>query len=451
MKLPQKPPTWPDYVTRTAPERISEIYLRREIHAYWRKHDSYLHWDEFRHRPMPKGFSAEECWLVAKLIRSATYREVPITDNQGRPFVFGLPSQLIELLQHIDRGLGFAGGLGRASGHATERDNYVLNTLIEESITSSQLEGSATTRVIAKEMLRANRPPRDLGERMILNNYLTMQRIRELKAQPLSLELLLELHRQITQDTLGKPDAAGRLRREDEKIRVGDFAGEVGYHVPPPASQLRKRLRTLCAFANVTDSENAGQHFIHPVLRGIILHFALAYIHPFYDGNGRTARALFYWFMLRADYPLFEIISISHALLKAPVRYARAFLHTETDDNDLTYFILHQASIIREAAKALHAYRERKQRELQAASRYLKDSDLNYRQQALLAHALREPHSTYQITAHARSHGVTHQTARDDLFALVEHGWLSVAKHGRSYQFRPAAALPQKRRRRPLG
>jgi len=445
MKLPLSPPSWREFVGKTSPSRIAQLYAHPELRSYWRDNDRYLHWDEFRHRPMPEGFSAEECWLIAKSIRHATYREVPLTDKDGAPFVFGMPSQLTELLQQIDRGLGFADGLGTASTASVERNNYVLNTLIEESITSSQLEGAATTRVIAKEMLRANRPPRDLGERMILNNYLTMQRIRELKDQPLSLELLLELHRQITQNTLDKPEAAGRLRRSDEQIRVGDFSGEVEYHVPPSAEQLTERLPTLCDFANVSADQNSGVGFIHPVLRGIILHFALAYIHPFYDGNGRTARALFYWFMLRADYPLFEIISISHALLRAPIRYARAFLYTETDDNDLTYFILHQAEVIRGAAQALHAYHKRKQRELRAASGYLnKIPGLNHRQQALLAHALRESGTVYQITAHARSHRVTHQTARDDLFSLAERGLLTVSKAGRSYVFLASETLHEK-------
>jgi Fic family protein len=48
---------------------------------------------------------------------------------------------------------------------------------MEEAITSSQLEGAATTREVAKEMIREGRQPRDRSERMILNNYLTMQRI----------------------------------------------------------------------------------------------------------------------------------------------------------------------------------------------------------------------------------------------------------------------------------
>ena len=58
--------------------------------------------------------------------------------------------------------------------------------------------------------------------------------------------------------------------------------------------------------------------FIHPMIRSIILHFWLAYDHPFVDGNGRTARALFYWSMLRHGYWLFEFISISQIILKGP-------------------------------------------------------------------------------------------------------------------------------------
>ena len=101
------------------------------------------------------------------------------------------------------------------------------------------------------------------------------------------------------------------------------------------ASNCTERMGLMCDFANSKTPEG----FVHPVLRSIILHFWLAYDHPFVDGNGRVARALFYWSMLRHGYWLFEFVSISQIILKAPVKYGRAFLYTETDDNDLTYFI----------------------------------------------------------------------------------------------------------------
>ena len=403
--------------------------------------DRYQHWNDLRRRPAPEGFSHEEYWYVLKLFRSGGYRRIGLNDKSSHPFVFAQPNNLTELLHQIDRGLGLALGLPEAlEKSSANRDHYVVNTLMEEAITSSQLEGAATTRPVAKEMLRTGRQPRDKGERMILNNFLTMQRIRDHRAEKLTPEIVFELHRRVTEGTLEEPDAAGRFRRADENIRVEDMEGNI-FHEPPPAAELPGRLGAMCRFANGDEPD----YFVHPVLRAIILHFWLAYDHPFVDGNGRTARALFYWSMLRQDYQLFEFISISEILLRAPARYAEAFLHTETDDNDLTYFILHQAEVIREAVKSLRNYLARKNAELRAASNCLRGTqDLNHRQQALLAHALRERHTRYLIGAHQRSHGVTHQTARDDLFGLAKRGLLGFTRPGRAYVFHAPGDLEDK-------
>ena len=216
------------------------------------------------------------------------------------------------------------------------------------------------------------------------------------------------------------------------------------FHEPPEARELPKRLENMCDFAN----GRTPDYFVHPVLRAIILHFWLAYDHPFVDGNGRTARALFYWSMLRQGYTLFEFVSISQILLRAPGRYAEAFLHTETDENDLTYFILHQTEVITQAVKALHQYAARKAAELKKTDRQLRGMEgLNHRQQALLTHALRNTSARYLIEGHRRSHAVTFPTARNDLFNLVERGLLSVTKEGRFNVFRPVSDLHDKLKR----
>lgn len=439
MKIPRSPPSFALLTEAISHERLAAIWgAQSELLA---NQDRYLHWNELRRRPSPAGFTHEEWWLALKLARGGQLRSIPLADKMGRPFRVGLPDSLTELLSRIDRGLGAAIGLPDALESPGARDRYVINTLIQESITSSQLEGAATTRTVAKEMIRTGRPPRDKSERMILNNYLTMQRVRDLSRTELTPDLVFELHRRITDGTLGKPDAAGRFRRDDENVRVEhDHDGTV-FHVPPPAEELPSRIEKLCEFAN----GRTPDFFIHPVIRAIVLHFWLAYDHPFVDGNGRTARALFYWSMLRHEYQLFEFVSISEFLVRAPIRYAEAFLFTETDDNDLTYFILHQAQVIRNAVEALHEYLQRKKNELRATAASLDAvAGLNHRQQALLAHALREPYTRYLITAHQRSHGVTHQTARDDLFGLVERGLLLVTQEGRRYVFRVPGDLNQK-------
>jgi Fic family protein len=191
-------------------------------------------------------------------------------------------------------------------------------------------------------------------------------------------------------------------------------------------------MAAMFNFANGKTSDG----FIHPVIRGILLHFWLAFDHPFVDGNGRTARALFYWQMLRSNYWLFEFISISQILRKAPARYATAFLYTETDDNDLTYFMNHQVEVIRRALTELHDYVARKSSETQASIAALHHfPELNHRQQALLSHALRHPGFAYNIKGHGARNAVVYQTARTDLLQLAELGLLEQRKSGRALVF----------------
>lgn len=437
MKIPQQPPNEESILNQLSRQRMGEVLFHP---AAKEANERYLHWNELRRRPRPAGLSHEEWWLSVKFSRRRDYRPLPLLDKVGRPFVFSSPDSLQKGLHEIDRDLGFALNLPQSIIQPESRDSYVISALLQESITSSQLEGAATTREVAKEMLRTGRPPRDNSERMILNNYRTMQRIRDLREEPLSPAMVLELHRRVTEGTLDKADAGGRLRRVDENVRVEDMEGQI-FHEPPPARELGDRLAAMCRFANAQTPE----YFVHPVIRGIILHFWLAYDHPFVDGNGRMARALFYWSMLRSRYALFEFISISQILLRAPTRYAEAFLFTETDDNDLTYFILHQADVIQQAVAALHDYVRRKTAGLQTAEKVLRGmTGLNHRQQALLVHAMRNPAARYVIEGHKRSHGVTFPTARNDLFNLVERGLLAVAKEGRFNVFRPVLDLQER-------
>ncbi len=393
--------------------------------------DDYLHWDKLRHLTPPEGLTAEEWWLGIKLCRQGLLKPLPLLDKAGKPFRFGVPDLVQAELHDIDVGAGRSIGIPEPITNPQTRDKYLIRSLIEEAITSSQLEGAATTREVAKEMIRTGRRPRDISERMILNNYLTMQRIVELKGETLSPELVFTIHRLVTEETLDDPTAAGRFRRPDEKRIVGDDFGEI-FHDPPDASQLDERLRAMCDFAN---GKTPG-FFVHPAVRAILLHFWLAYDHPFVDGNGRTARALFYWSMLHAGYWLFEFISISSILKKAPVRYGLSFLHSETDDNDLTYFIVAQAKVIRRAIEGLHTYIDQKTVEVREVEARVRALDLfNHRQADLIRHALKHPYQEYTIRSHGKSNNVVYQTARTDLLDLRARGVLEQKKRGKKIIF----------------
>jgi len=113
------------------------------------------------------------------------------------------------------------------------------------------------------------------------------------------------------------------------------------------------RLNDTCKFAN---AKTLNGQFLHPIIKAIVLHFWLAYDHPFEDGNGRTARALFYWSMLSSGYWLFEYVSISTILKTAYAQYAGSYLYTESDENDATYFIVCQLEVMVRAIDKFEKY-----------------------------------------------------------------------------------------------
>lgn len=400
----------------------------------------YLHWDEVSRAPAPAGLSRRELWLGLKFQRNSVSRPLPLLATDGTPFRYGLTDGALEQMHWIDQ---HAGGEILVSEGVTDpgqRRRFLVNSLMEESITSSQLEGASVTAKVAKEMLRSGRNPRDRGERMILNNYRAMQHIRHMAAGPLDTSMVFELHRILTEGTLDNPDAAGRMQRPDEeRVQVFDPEGRA-VHVPPAATELDERMAAMILFAN----GESPQSFVHPVVRAILLHLWLAYDHPFEDGNGRTARALFYWAMLRQGYWMFEYLSISRLLVKAPSQYGRSFLLTETDEYDATYFILYQLKVIRRAVDELMSYLREQMRVTRRTISLLRRTPLNHRQVALLTHAIRHPDFEYTITAHAESHGVTRQSARTDLLGLEEHGFLHRRQIGRKFFFYPAEDLQRR-------
>lgn len=439
MRLPEHPPDFDAVLERTmsagAP-RLSHVLAASKSAAT----EPYLHWDDLRHRQPPGDLTLHEWWLATKWARRGQMRELPLVDASGAPFHYSLPDAVLRLLHIVDQRASGEIVLSEAVTDPGARRRYLVDSLMEEAIASSQIEGAATTRKVAKEMLRTGRRPRDISETMILNNYRAIMRIGELRDEPLTPEAVLELHRILTDGTLDDPSAAGRLQRPDEeRVTVVDPADDTVLHVPPPAEQLPSRLARLCRFANGEPEEP----FVHPVVRAIVVHLWLAYDHPFEDGNGRTARALFYWVMAAQGYWLTEYLSISRLLYTARSRYRRSFLLTENDDLDATYFLSFQLGIIVRAIDEMHAHLRAKMDELRQTEELLRRSDLNHRQLAVVGYALRHSDADFTYQSHARIHRVVRQSARNDLIGLEEKGFLESFRIGRVVHFRPAPGLAQ--------
>lgn len=394
----------------------------------------YPHWDKLRHLKPPDDLDHREWWLATKLARRSLLRPLPLTSPDGKHFSYAIPDDVFRLLHYVDQHCSGEIAMTEVVPDSQARQHYMVNSLMEEAIRSSQLEGATTSRRVAKELLRSGREPQDRSERMIINNYRALQFMREIGDQ-ITAEDVLALQGILTEGTLDNPDAAGRLQRADED-RVAVFDRQTGdlIHSPPPAEQLPERLQALCDFANHRQGE--GERFLHPVVRGVILHFWLAYDHPFEDGNGRTARALFYWYMRTRGYWLVGYLTISNILRKAPTKYTKSFLLTETDERDTTYFLLYQLEVIERAVEELHRYLRKKMAEVRSVEELIKGSThFNHRQLALLSDAVRDHGHTYTLNSHATSHNVTHETARNDLSDLMSRGLLERRRNGRQYLF----------------
>lgn len=438
-----KAPSLPELIAKLGPEAAAEVIVNEISVA---EHGRYLHWDKLRRHEPPAGLSNEEWWLKVKLARSSDNRSLPLKDTAGGPFGYTLPDMVLQHLHHIDQRC--SGEVAMDEVVTSEQEagqRFLVNSLMEEAIRSSQLEGATTSRLAAKELLRSGREPKDRSERMIANNYRALQFMREGMGNELSPDSILELHRILTEGTLDDPNAAGRLQSlGEERVAVYDRDDGEPIHIPPPAEQLPERVELLCRFANEGED---GEQFVHPVLRAILLHFWLAYDHPFEDGNGRTARILFFWSMHTQGYWLAEYLPISRRIRKAPAQYARAFMEAETDGGDTTYFLIHQLRVIEGAIDDLHAYLRRKVAERRNIESLLQDDeDLNGRQLALLTDAVRHPDLPFTFEGHAATHRVSHETARTDLRQLERRGLLVRRGGSRRHRFEPAPDLPQRLR-----
>jgi Fic family protein len=452
MKIPLTPPaTGPQAFQDFDPMRLFKAI---DLAGGPTQEGKYRHWDTLRHLQPPEDLTSNEWWFGIKSARRQLYKSLPLKDKTGSAFVYATTVPGLEMLHRVDRD---ASGAIQSAEQVTDpdtRNTYLIRSLVEEAITSSQLEGASTTRKVAKEMIREGREPRTRSERMILNNYRGMEFIRRFLGQPLTPSIILELQTILVEGTLDDPDAAGRYRRDDEGIAVTDEVGNV-LHAPPPAAEIPERIDRLCKFANasLTEKQRSGSFvspdWIHPVVRAILVHFMIGYDHPFVDGNGRTARALFYWSMASQGYWLAEFVSISRILKRARTPYARAFLYTETDENDTTYFILYQLRVFIRAIVDLHVYLARKAEEIRQVERAVQEATklrekLNERQLTLMAHALKHPEAIFTIDSHRRSHGVSYETARTDLRNLAHLKFLTERRGNRAFEYVPAEDLTNK-------
>ncbi len=374
----------------------------------------YEYWDKVKYKPLPKGYTPEMLWTFVKVSRLRGM--IPVWDKYGINLC--VTSQMQRICHDFDMKFGSFWEADNDS-QSSEKKYYLSSSLMEEAIYSSKMEGASTTRIVAKEMLRKKKSPQNKAQQMIVNNYTTIQYIVEHKDEPLTEKGLLYIHRLMTEKTLDNPEDAGRFRTNNNVVVANMLEGDI-VHTPPTFEDIPEFVTTLCDFFN---NDNQGT-FIHPIIKGIIIHFMVAYMHPFVDGNGRTARALFYWYMLKENYKLTEYMSISRVIAKSKTSYEKSFRYTENDGNDMGYFVAYNLRALEISFQQLRDYIQRKQQEKKAASAFMKAGNINQRQALVLQRLTEEPDTIFTVKDLQEQFSVSSMTARKDLSDLVRQGYL---------------------------
>ena len=370
----------------------------------------YLHWDRLQYHECGR-FGRDNLWYLMKMMRSASAKTVSI---DGLTLSFSVLDRFQGNLHQIDMTLST--GLPSMNGFNDKRRAVLsIGSMMEESIASSQIEGAATTTRDAKRMLRRNAVPKNSSERMILNNYRAMEFIRSNLDRDLSPELIKELHSIISHDTLESSEYEGMFR-SDNSIAVRDVLTGETYHEPVSHELIVPMIGSLCDFAN------NDEDYIHPIIKGILIHFMVAYIHPFMDGNGRVSRSLFYWYTMRRGYTVMEYLSVSKAIREHKGDYEKAYQLCETDGNDVTYFIDYNIDMIMRAIGLFTDYLEAKIGERRAMRDLMDAEGLTQRQADILISLMNSdsPQNLYEL---ASGLGVSHQTVHNDLKVLIGKGY----------------------------
>jgi len=384
--------------------------------------EDYQYWDKVKYKS--KEYRPDAVWAAVKLQRSLKSTKLSFGKYH---FSFMVTDTMQRLLHEFDLHIG--GNLGSNIGIAeTDKTKFMVNSIMEEAISSSQIEGAITTRKKAKEMIRQEKKPENKSEQMIMNNFITMRHIVEHKLEPLTSEGILHIHQLISSHTLDDKEDEGWFRDNNDVHVVNHSSSEI-VHTPPPFSEIEGLMNDLCKFFN-----EDGEQFIHPIVKACIIHFMIGWIHPFTDGNGRTARTLFYWYMLRRGYWLTEYMSISRIIQDSKNQYEKAYLYTENDENDLGYFIHYHLLTMDKAFAALKEYISRKQREVSQAAMFMKIQGVNDRMAQILKILNDDGDRVFTTKEIENRFNISGFTARADLKALIDLGFLEAIQVNKKKQ-----------------
>ncbi len=385
--------------------------------------DRYVPLEDIKHRLDKFGIDRGE-WpdLKQKIVYFRKMGAIPFfLGSVGIKFWY-FPSDSINKKIHTVESLGNS-LYDKIETHGTFKDDFFRNAAIEEAICSAIYEGANSTRSKAKALIASQKRPENKDERMLINNYLAMKWIKDNSKFSVTKELILTLHELVSKNTLEGDDAnfCGKFR--NDAVYVGDHTKNV--HEGIVHSKIEEALD------EVIDKTMNHPRFIHGLIKGILLYYFVSYVHPFFDGNGRTARTLFYFKAMKSDLKFVELLSVSANLKDSGKRYERSFELVKEHDFDMTFFI---DFCLDSLIKALSVV-EKKVKYLVDIAMLMDSAKLSRNQVTLLQKLALNKYREVSIEDYAESINKSREVARKELKELLRQKLLREEKRGKKYVY----------------
>ncbi len=424
----------PTFSENKAKEVFDRIQTDAELRAFIdsANEPEYLYWDKMKYKsPIPTGFNHEQAWFAVQIARLFRYQPSPVKVFGEGAFQWVRLRGFEKFCHEFDLNTGGELATSIDDLKPEEQQRLISKGVMDEAIASSQLEGADTGREYARKMLREGIKPRNQSDQMILNNHKAMIAVdSEYKSQELTRDLLIEMHRMLTDKTLDSEGREPQWRPDGELVEVHD--SEFVYHKGPATEFVNTEIKRFIEFAN----DRGEGDFIHPIIKAIMLHFWIGYLHPFTDGNGRLARLIFYWYLLKKKYWAFSYLPLSAVIKRSKKSYTMAYVYSEQDNYDLTYFISYQMKKIREASSGFQEYLSEIRKSNREMTRIARGSlNLNERQIQTLRYLSGNSDDYSTVKTHGSIYRISKATAIKDLRILTEKGFLKKKKVGKNSYF----------------
>ena len=233
------------------------------------------------------------------------------------------PQPLVRLLSAADAALSELSGLGRILPNP---HLLIAPYIRREAVLSSRIEGTRTSLsdLLADEAGQPpHAPPDDVHE---VRNYVVAldYGIERLKALPLSLRLVRELHQRLMQGVRGERATPGEFRRSQNWIGPYGSTPANAPYVPPPPAEMHDALAAWETFLH-----SRGE--LPDLVQCALMHEHFEAIHPFLDGNGRVGRLLITLFLIERGRLSQPLLYLSEFIERNRDDYYRSLMRVRTD------------------------------------------------------------------------------------------------------------------------